>query len=50
MGFAPPDLLFLRRAFKKGFGTYDLNDICVCGNPIAEVRRKFIPDSNWHPA
>lgn len=50
MGFAPGDLLFLRYAAKKGFGTYELSEILMRGNSIAEVQRKFTPDSNWHPA
>jgi len=50
MGFSPAELLFLRNASKKGFGTHDLNQIHARGNSLAEVRRKFVPDPDWHPA
>ena len=41
MGFNPMDIDYLYYAARKGFGTFDLNEIGIIGNPIAKVKRKF---------
>ena len=41
MGFNPMDLDYLYYAAQKGFGTFDLNEIEIAGNPIEKVKRKF---------
>jgi hypothetical protein len=41
MGFNPSDLDYLHYAARKGFGTFDLEDMEIIGNPIEKVKRKF---------
>jgi len=41
MGFNPMDIEYLYYAKQKGFGTNNLDEIEIVGNPIENVRRKF---------
>ena len=41
MGFNPMDLDYLHYAAQKGFGTFDMSEIEVVGQPIEGVRREF---------
>jgi uncharacterized protein (DUF362 family) len=41
MGFNPMDIEYLHYASQKGFGTSNLNEIEIVGNPIESVKRKF---------
>lgn len=41
MGFNPMDLDYLYYAAQKGFGTFDLSEIEIVGNPIEKVKQKF---------
>jgi hypothetical protein len=54
MGFEPRSLGFLAHAHAAGLGEIDLERITVVGDPVAAVRRRFVPHSNhavqrhWH--
>jgi uncharacterized protein (DUF362 family) len=48
MGFDPFDIGYLYYADRAGLGTADLGRITIVGDPIARVRRRFVPHSN-HP-
>jgi uncharacterized protein (DUF362 family) len=48
MGFDPRDIGYLHYAQEAGLGVADLERITVVGDPIAQVRRRFVPHSN-HP-
>jgi len=54
MGFDPRSIGYLAYAEAVGLGTADLGEIEVLGDPIASVRRRFVPHSNdvvqrhWH--
>ncbi len=41
MGFNPTDIDYLYYAEQKGFGTLNLSEIEIVGNPIEKVKRKF---------
>ena len=41
MGFNSLDLDYLYYAAQKGFGTFNLSEIDIAGNPIEAVKRKF---------
>ena len=41
MGFNPTDIDYLYYAAQKGFGTFNLSEIEIVGNPIEKVKRKF---------
>lgn len=41
MGFNPMDIEYLYYANQKGFGTNELDQILIVGNPIDTVKRKF---------
>jgi uncharacterized protein (DUF362 family) len=46
MGFDPRTIGYLQYAQEAGLGVADLARINVVGDPIAEVRRRFVPHSN----
>lgn len=46
MGFDPLGIGYLTYAEAAGLGTADLDAIEVLGDPIASVRKKFVPHSN----
>ncbi len=46
MGFEPRNVGFLELAHEAGLGVADLDAIAVLGDPIANVRRRFVPHSN----
>jgi uncharacterized protein (DUF362 family) len=46
MGFEPRRIGYLRYAEEAGLGVADLGSIEVVGDPIARVRRRFVPHSN----
>ncbi len=46
MGFEPHQIGYLHAAHAAGLGIADLDAITVLGDPIAEVRRRFVPHSN----
>ena len=46
MGFDPRSIGYLAYACAAGLGTIDLERIEVVGDPIATVRRRFVPHSN----
>ena len=46
MGFDARSIGFLRHAEAAGLGVADLDGIEVVGDPIAAVRRRFVPHSN----
>jgi uncharacterized protein (DUF362 family) len=46
MGFDPRRIGYLRAAHDAGLGTADLDAITVLGDPIAQVRKRFVPHSN----
>jgi uncharacterized protein (DUF362 family) len=54
MGFDPLQVGYLHYAQQAGLGIADLGRINVLGDPIARVRRRFVPHSNhviqrhWH--
>ena len=54
MGFDPRQIGYLVYAHEAGIGLADLDRISVVGDPIARVRRRFVPHSNhavqrhWH--
>jgi uncharacterized protein (DUF362 family) len=54
MGFDPREIGYLRYAHEAGLGVADLERINVVGDPIAQVRRRFVRHSNdviqrhWH--
>jgi uncharacterized protein (DUF362 family) len=54
MGFDPRDIGYLLYAHTAGLGVVDLDRIEIVGDPIASVRRRFVPHSNhiiqrhWH--
>jgi hypothetical protein len=47
MGFEPRQIGYLVLAESAGLGVADLEAINVLGDPIASVRRRFIPHSNY---
>jgi uncharacterized protein (DUF362 family) len=47
MGFDPRRIGYLLYAEQAGLGTADLAEILVMGDPIAAVRRRFVPHSNY---
>jgi uncharacterized protein (DUF362 family) len=47
MGFDPRQIGFLVYAGLAGIGVSDLDRITVVGDPIASVRRQFVPHSNY---
>jgi uncharacterized protein (DUF362 family) len=46
MGFDPSQVGYLHHAQRAGLGIADLGRINVLGDPIARVRRRFVPHSN----
>ena len=54
MGFDPREIGYLLYAHTAGLGVVDLDRIEIVGDPIASVRRRFVPHSNhivqrhWH--
>lgn len=54
MGFDPWEIGYLVYAQRLGLGTIDLDRISIVGDPVATVRKRFIPHSNhyiqrhWH--
>jgi uncharacterized protein (DUF362 family) len=54
MGFEPRSIGYLVYAHEAGLGEIDLDRITILGDPIASVRRRFVPHSNhaiqrhWH--
>jgi uncharacterized protein (DUF362 family) len=54
MGFDPRQIGYLHYAGRAGLGVADLERITIVGEPIARVRRRFVPHSNhaiqqhWH--
>ena len=46
MGFDPREIGYLQYAQEAGLGIADLEQINVVGDPIAQVRRPFVPHSN----
>jgi uncharacterized protein (DUF362 family) len=46
MGFEPSQVGYLHYAHQAGLGVADLGRIRVLGDPIARVRRRFVPHSN----
>jgi uncharacterized protein (DUF362 family) len=46
MGFDPRQIGYLHYAERAGLGIADLARITIVGEPIARVRRRFIPHSN----
>lgn len=46
MGFDPSRIGYLHHAHEAGLGVADLGRINVLGDPIAAVRRRFVPHSN----
>jgi uncharacterized protein (DUF362 family) len=46
MGFDPLQIGYLHHAQQAGLGVADLGRINVLGDPIARVRRRFVPHSN----
>ena len=46
MGFEPLRIGYLHYAHAAGLGVADLGAITILGDPIAEVRRRFVPHSN----
>jgi uncharacterized protein (DUF362 family) len=46
MGFDPRTIGYLQYAQEAGLGVADLERINVVGDPIARVRRRFVPHSN----
>jgi uncharacterized protein (DUF362 family) len=46
MGFDPSEIGYLVYAHEAGLGIGDLERITILGDPIATVRRKFVPHSN----
>jgi hypothetical protein len=46
MGFEPRRIGFLALAHEAGLGVADLDAITILGDPIARVRRRFVPHSN----
>lgn len=54
MGFDPWEIGYLVYAQRMGLGVIDLNRISIMGDPVATVRKRFVPHSNhnvqrhWH--
>jgi uncharacterized protein (DUF362 family) len=46
MGFDPRQVGYIRYAELAGLGVADLDAITILGDPIATVRRRFVPHSN----
>jgi uncharacterized protein (DUF362 family) len=46
MGFEPSQIGYLQYAHRAGLGIADLERIRIVGDPIARVRRRFVPHSN----
>lgn len=46
MGFDPRSIGYLAYAHAAGLGEIDLDRITVVGDPVASVRRRFVPHSN----
>ncbi|MBV8078305.1 MAG: DUF362 domain-containing protein [Planctomycetaceae bacterium] len=46
MGFEPHQIGYLHYAHAAGLGVADLDAITILGDPIAAVRRRFVPHSN----
>jgi len=42
MGINPRDVLYIRGAADEGLGTIDLRRVRICGEKIADVKRKFL--------
>ena len=47
MGFKPADLPYLALGKKRGFGTWEPDDIWTRGNEIEEARREFKKPTGW---
>jgi uncharacterized protein (DUF362 family) len=47
MGFDPRQIGYLVYAHAAGLGVADLDGIEIVGDPIARVRRRFVPHSNY---
>jgi uncharacterized protein (DUF362 family) len=47
MGFDPARIGYLARAQAEGLGVIDLDAITILGDPIAAVRRRCVPHSNY---
>jgi hypothetical protein len=48
MGFKPADLPYLALGEKRGFGSWDPDEIWTRGNEIEEARREFKKPAGWH--
>lgn len=46
MGFDPREVGYLAYAASAGLGTIDLDAIQIVGDPIEQVRKRFVPHSN----
>ena len=49
MGFQPVDLPYLALGKKRGFGSWDPDEIWTRGNEIEEARREFKKPAGWRP-
>jgi uncharacterized protein (DUF362 family) len=47
MGFPPQQIGYLQYAHEAGLGVADLDAITIVGDPIATVRRRCVPHSNY---
>ncbi len=47
MGFEPRDIGYLHYAGQAGLGIIDLDAITIVGDPVATVRRRLVPHSNY---
>lgn len=47
MGFDPHQIGYLHYAHEAGLGVADLDAITILGDPIAQVRRRLVPHSNY---
>ncbi len=50
MGFKPADLPFLALGQKRGFGSWDPDEIWTRGNTIEDAQRAFKKPAAWRPA
>ncbi len=50
MGFKPSDLPYLALGQKRGFGSWETEEIWTRGNDIDEARREFKKPAGWHRA
>jgi uncharacterized protein (DUF362 family) len=46
MGFDPREIGYLQYAHAAGLGVADLDRITIVGEPLGQVRRRFVPHSN----